>query len=60
MPELIVDLGATVTCAHGGRGIPAAGPGRVRITGQPVITSTTSYVVADCPVDREHAVRNDP
>ena len=49
MPGPIVHLGATVTCFHAGQAQPAAPFPRVLVSGQPVATLTTPYVVAGCP-----------
>ena len=48
MPGPIVHLGATVICAHGGLATPTAPVGRVLVSGQPVVTLATPYVVAAC------------
>lgn len=49
MPGPILHLGATVICAHGGQAQPAAPFPRVLVSGQPVVTQTSPYVVAGCP-----------
>jgi hypothetical protein len=49
MPGFILHLGATITCAHGGQAQPAAPNPRVLVSGQPVVTLATTYVVAGCP-----------
>jgi hypothetical protein len=49
MPGPIVHLGATVTCSHGGQAQPTAPNPRVLVSGQPIVTLTTPYVVAGCP-----------
>lgn len=49
MPGFIVHLGATVLCAHGGQAQPTAPNPRVLVSGQPIVTLTTPYVVAGCP-----------
>lgn len=48
MPGPIVHLGATVTCTHAGTATPTAPFPRVTVSGQPVVTVTTPYVVAGC------------
>jgi hypothetical protein len=49
MPAPILHLGATITCSHGGQAQPATPFPRVLVSGQPVVTLTTPYVVAGCP-----------
>ncbi|MCP4188312.1 MAG: hypothetical protein GY763_11990 [Gammaproteobacteria bacterium] len=48
MPGLIVHFGATVMCTHAGQATPSAGFPRVTVSGQPVITQPTPYVVTGC------------
>lgn len=48
MPGPIVHLGATVMCMHGGQAQPTAPFPRVLVSGQPVTTLATPYVVAGC------------
>lgn len=43
-----VQLGALVMCNHGGIANPAAPYPRVFLSGQPMVTITSSYVVAGC------------
>ena len=49
MPSPVVHLGATVICMHGGQAQPTAPNPRVLVSGQPVTTLATPYVVAGCP-----------
>lgn len=49
MPGFILHLGATVICAHGGQATPAAPNPRVLVSGQPIATIASPYVVAGCP-----------
>jgi hypothetical protein len=49
MPGPIVHLGATVICSHGGQATPVAPFPRVLLSGQPVATLSSPYVVAGCP-----------
>jgi hypothetical protein len=39
---------ATVICSHAGQATPAAPFGRVLLSGQPVVTIASPYVVAGC------------
>lgn len=48
MPGPIVHLGAVVTCMHGGQAQPTVPFPRVLVSGQPVVTLATTYVVAGC------------
>ena len=49
MPGPVLHLGATVTCAHGGQAVPTMPVPRVLVSGQPVVTLATPYVIAGCP-----------
>jgi hypothetical protein len=49
MPGAIVHLGSTVICAHGGQASPVAPFPRVMVSGQPLTTLSSPYVVAGCP-----------
>jgi hypothetical protein len=48
MPGPILHLGATVTCSHGGQATPAAPQPRVLISGQPVVTQASPWLIAGC------------
>jgi hypothetical protein len=41
-------LGATVMCSHGGQATPAAPFPRVQISGMPIVTLSSPYLVAGC------------
>ena len=49
MPGFVVHAGAVVTCMHGGQAQPTAPTPRVLVSGMPVSTLATPYVVAGCP-----------
>ena len=49
MPGPILHLGATVICSHGGQAQPATPFPRVLVSGQPVVTQASPYLVAACP-----------
>lgn len=49
MPGFILHLGATVQCMHAGRATPSSPNPRVTVSGQPVTTLPTQYLVAACP-----------
>lgn len=48
MPGTLLHLGATVLCMHGGQAQPVVSNPRVRVGGQPVVTLSSTYVVAGC------------
>jgi hypothetical protein len=48
MPGPVLHLGAVVTCSHGGQATPAAPFARVLVSGQPVVTQTSPWLVAGC------------
>lgn len=48
MPAPVLHLGATVLCAHAGQATPTTPVPRVLVSGQPVVTLATPYVVAAC------------
>ena len=54
MPGPIVHLGATVMCTHAGQATPTASFPRVMVSGQPVITQVTPYVIAGLHIATTH------
>jgi hypothetical protein len=48
MPGFVVQLGATVICAHAGQATPTTPSPRVLLGNQPAITLTSPWVVAGC------------
>jgi hypothetical protein len=48
MPGMLLHLGATVLCAHGGQAQPGSPNPRVLVSGQPVATQAPPYTVAGC------------
>jgi hypothetical protein len=48
MAALLLHVGATVQCAHGGAAQPVAPNPRVRVSGAPVVTQPAPYAVAGC------------
>lgn len=48
MPGLLLHLGATVQCLHVGQATPTVTNMRVTVTGQPTVTISSPYVIADC------------
>jgi len=49
MPGPVLHVGATVLCGHGGQAQPTAPNPRVTVSGQPIVTLQTPYVVCGCP-----------
>jgi hypothetical protein len=48
VPVPALHLGAVVTCTHAGPATPTAPFPRVLLTGQPVVTLTSPYVITGC------------
>lgn len=48
MPAPILHFGATVLCSHAGQATAVTPFPRVLVSGQPVVTLTTQYVIACC------------
>lgn len=48
MPGLVVHVGATVQCVHGGQAQPTVPNPRVTVSGQPVVTLPAPWLVAGC------------
>ena len=48
MPGFLLQVGATVLCAHGGQAQPTVPMPRVLLGGQPAVTQPAPYVVAGC------------
>jgi hypothetical protein len=48
MPGFLLHQGATVLCFHAGQAQPTAPNPRVNVSGQPVVTQPTTYMVAGC------------
>ena len=48
MPGLMIDAGATVICAHGGRAEAIDPSRRVLLGGQPAVAQTAPWVVSGC------------
>jgi hypothetical protein len=48
VPGFLLHVGATVVCSHAGQAQPTAPNPRVTVSGQPVVTIATPYVVAGC------------
>jgi hypothetical protein len=49
MPGPLLHLGATILCSHGGQATPATPFPRVLVSGQPVVTLSSPWVIAGCP-----------
>jgi hypothetical protein len=48
MPGFLLHLGATVMCSHAGQATPVQPNPRVLVSGQPIVTIASTYVVAGC------------
>lgn len=48
MPGCLIDMGATITCLHGGTATAVTSSLRVKADSQAIILQTTSYTVAGC------------
>ena len=48
MPGYLLHVGATVLCAHAGQAQPMVPNPRVRVSGQPITTQASPYVIAGC------------
>lgn len=49
MPAPILHVGATVLCSHAGQATPTGPFPRVSVSGQPVVTLASPWVIAGCP-----------
>lgn len=49
MPGFLLHVGATVLCMHAGQAQPVVSNPRLRVSGQPIVTQTSTYTVAGCP-----------
>lgn len=50
MGGFLVQMGATVTCSHGGQAVATAPNSRVTVSGQPTVLLSAPWVVAGCPL----------
>lgn len=48
MPGLLLHQGAQVMCSHAGTAQPVIVNPRVTVSGQPIVTLSSTYVVAGC------------
>jgi hypothetical protein len=48
MPGTLLHVGATVLCSHAGQAEPTVPNPRVLVSGMPIVTMPTPYVVAGC------------
>jgi len=48
MPGYLLDVSATLICAHGGQAQPSVPNPRVKLGGQPSVAQSASYLVAGC------------
>ena len=59
MTSLILHQGSAVLCAHGGFAFTRIPAERVRIAGQPVVTTASNYVVSGCARNTSEGPRCD-
>lgn len=48
MPGFLLHMGATVLCMHAGQAQPMVSNLRVKVSGQPIVTQTSTYTIAGC------------
>ena len=48
MPGALVQVGATVMCAHGGQAMPTVPNPRVTLNGAPSVLMSSTYTIAGC------------
>ncbi len=48
MPGMLLHVGATVLCSHGGQAQPTVPNPRVSVNGMPTVTLPNPYVIAGC------------
>ncbi|HEX3350151.1 MAG TPA: hypothetical protein VHS58_18835 [Acetobacteraceae bacterium] len=49
MPGFLLQVGATVICAHGGQAQPTVPNPRILLSGAPSVTLAAPWVIAGCP-----------
>ena len=49
MPGFLLHLGATVQCSHAGQAQPTVTNPRVLVSGQPIVTQSSPYLITGCP-----------
>jgi hypothetical protein len=47
-PGYLLDATSQIICAHGGQAQPTAPAQRVKVSGQAIVTQTTTHAVAGC------------
>jgi hypothetical protein len=50
MPGFVLHEGADVLCVHGGQVLPTTASSRVRVSGRPITTQSSRYVISGCPL----------
>ena len=48
MPGYLLHVGAQVLCEHGGQAEPTVPNPRVQVSGQPIVTMSSPYIVEGC------------
>ena len=55
MPGFLLHQGATVMCSHAGQAQPTVINARVKVGGQPTVTSSSTYTVSGCTMPPPNA-----
>ena len=48
MPGFLLHFGADVSCSHAGKATPVAPNPRVKVSNQPIVGISSSYIIAGC------------
>lgn len=48
MPGYLLHQGATINCQHSGTATPVQVSLKVKVSGQPIVTQTSTYTIAGC------------
>src|ERR1700682_2916752 len=48
MPGFLLHVGSILHCAHAGEATPATPNSRVTVSGQPIVSQDSIFVIADC------------
>jgi len=61
MSGLILDLGAAITCPHGGQAVPVTDNTRVLVNGMPALLVSDGFPIVGCPLaPRPHSTGPQP
>ena len=56
MPGFVLHAGSTMHCSHGGLATPITSNARVTVSGQPIVSQASDFVVAGCALAETTAV----